>query len=141
MVRRFAEDLKDRFDISAPSVETDARLLSGGNLQRLILAREIASDPRLMVAVQPTRGLDVGAISTVHRLLLDQREAGSATLLISEDLDEILGLSDRLAVMYEGRIVGLFDAAEADVGEIGLLMTGGSLTPHAEPGASTELVS
>ena len=133
-MHRFADQLKDRFDIAAPSVDIDARLLSGGNLQRLILAREITSDPPLMVAVQPTRGLDVGAISTVHRLLLAQREAGSATLLISEDLDEVLGLSDRVAVMYEGRIVGLFDAADADVAEIGLLMIGGSATPHAEPG-------
>ncbi len=141
MVRRFADGLRESYEIAAPSVETDARLLSGGNLQRLILAREIASDPRLMVAVQPTRGLDVGAIATVHRLLLAQREAGSATLLISEDLDEVLGLSDRLAVMYEGRIVGLFDVAEADVAEIGLLMTGGSATAHAEPGVPTELVS
>jgi ABC-type uncharacterized transport system ATPase subunit len=141
MVRRYADGLKEGYDIVAPSIETEARLLSGGNLQRLILAREIASDPRLMVAVQPTRGLDVGAISTVHRLLLAQREAGSATLLISEDLDEVLGLSDRVAVMYEGRIVGLFDAADADVAEIGLLMTGGSSTAHAEPGSPAELVS
>ena len=141
MVHQFADRLRGEFDIAAPSVDVDARLLSGGNLQRLILAREIASDPRLMVAVQPTRGLDVGAIATVHRLLLAQREAGSATLLISEDLDEVLGLSDRIAIMYEGRFVGLFDAADADVGEIGMLMTGGSSTPHAEPGAPAELVS
>ena len=140
-VHRFADRLRERFDIAAPSVDTDARLLSGGNLQRLILAREITSDPTLMVAVQPTRGLDVGAIETVHRLLLAQREAGSATLLISEDLDEVMTLSDRIAVIYEGRIVGLFDAADADVTEIGLLMTGGASTPHAEPGSPAELVS
>jgi general nucleoside transport system ATP-binding protein len=79
-----------------------------------------------MVAVQPTRGLDVGAIETVHRLLLDRREKGAGILLISEDLDEILALADRVDVMYEGRIVGSFRAETADIHEIGLLMTGGS---------------
>ncbi|MEO8229440.1 MAG: heme ABC transporter ATP-binding protein, partial [Chloroflexota bacterium] len=112
--------------IAAPSIDTSARLLSGGNLQRLILAREIETQPRLMVAVQPSRGLDVGAIEAVHKILLERRAQGAATLLISEDLDEILALSDRVAVVYEGRVVGLFDAAAADVGELGLLMTGGS---------------
>ena len=92
------------------------RLLSGGNLQRLILAREIEAQPRLLIAVQPTRGLDVGAIESVHRLLLERRAAGAAILLISEELDEILALADRVDVMYEGRIVGSFpDASEADV--------------------------
>jgi simple sugar transport system ATP-binding protein len=139
-VRRFADRLREAYAIAAPSVETEARLLSGGNLQRLILAREIASAPRLLVAVQPTRGLDVGAIATVHRLLLEQREAGSATILISEDLDEVLALSDRIAVMYEGRIVGLIDAAAADVAEIGLLMTGGQPASQVEPIDATRLV-
>jgi simple sugar transport system ATP-binding protein len=124
-VRRAASRLKEAYAIAAPSIDTSARLLSGGNLQRLILAREIDTQPRLMVAVQPSRGLDVGAIEAVHRLLLDRRAQGAATLLISEDLDEILALSDRVAVLFEGRIVGLFDAGEADVAEIGLLMTGG----------------
>jgi simple sugar transport system ATP-binding protein len=132
-VRRFANRLRETYSIAAPSVDTEARLLSGGNLQRLILAREIASEPRLMVAVQPTRGLDVGAIATVHRLLLDQRAAGSATILVSEDLDEVLAVADRVAVMYEGRLVGLFDVADADVAEIGLLMTGGRSAPAAAP--------
>jgi simple sugar transport system ATP-binding protein len=100
------------------------RLLSGGNLQRLILAREISSQPRLLVAVHPTRGLDVGATEAVHRLLLEQREAGAAILLISEDLDEVLALSDRIAVMYEGQIVGEVRAEGADIEKIGLWMTG-----------------
>ena len=90
-----------------PSIDTQARLLSGGNLQRVILAREIESDPRLMIAVQPTRGLDVGAVETAHQLLLERRAAGAAILLISEELDELLALADRIAVLYEGRIVGL----------------------------------
>jgi len=139
-VRRLANRLREKYSIVAPSVETEARLLSGGNLQRLILAREIASEPRLMVAVQPTRGLDVGAIVTVHRLLLDQRQAGSATILISEDLDEILALADRVTVLYEGRLVGLFDAADADVAEIGMLMTGGTPSPAVAPGDATRIV-
>jgi ABC-type uncharacterized transport system ATPase subunit len=128
-VRRVTGKLKDDYQISAPSIDTSARLLSGGNLQRLILARELGAEPLLLVAVQPTRGLDVGAIESIHRLILERRAKGAATLLISEDIDEILALSDRVAVLYEGRVVGLFDAADADVGEIGLLMTGGGPEP------------
>jgi simple sugar transport system ATP-binding protein len=123
--RASATELKSSYEIAAPSIETQARLLSGGNIQRLILAREIESEPRLMIAVQPTRGLDVGAVETAHRLLMERRTAGAAILLISEDLDEVLGLSDRVAVMYEGRIVGIVDAVDADVTTIGLQMTGG----------------
>jgi simple sugar transport system ATP-binding protein len=128
--RRRARDLTTAYEVTAPSVDTEARLLSGGNLQRLIFAREISSGPTLMVAVQPSRGLDVGAVSTVHRLLLERRSAGAAVLLISEDLDEILAMSDRVAVIYEGRITGIVDSAAADLEELGLLMTG-----HASPGA------
>jgi simple sugar transport system ATP-binding protein len=124
--RDVASDLKDEYAIAAPSIDTAVRLLSGGNLQRLIFAREIATGPRVMVAVQPTRGLDVGAIEAVHRTLLDRRAAGTAILLISEDLDEILALADRIVVMYEGRIVGSFTSDEADIHEIGLRMTGGA---------------
>ena len=123
--RALAQGLKDEYSIAAPSIDTEARLLSGGNLQRLIFAREIETGPRLMVAVQPTRGLDVGAIESVHRVLLARREAGTAILLISEDLDELLSLADRIDVLYEGRMVGSFSAADADIHEIGLLMTGG----------------
>lgn len=128
--RERAEMLKTQYEVSAPSIRTQARLLSGGNLQRLILAREITSEPSCIVAVQPTRGLDVGAIETVHRLLLAQRDAGTAILLISEDLDEILLLADRVAVIYEGRISAVVDAPAADVHELGLLMTG-SAAPAA----------
>jgi simple sugar transport system ATP-binding protein len=132
--RTLAEEIKQEYAIAAPSVDTRARLLSGGNLQRLILAREIETEPSLMVAVQPTRGLDVGAIETVHRLLLDRREKGAGILLISEDLDEILALADRVDVMYEGRIVGSFAAETADIHDIGLLMTGGSADEAADEG-------
>jgi general nucleoside transport system ATP-binding protein len=124
--RTTATDLKASYEITAPSIDTEARLLSGGNIQRLILAREIESGPRLMIAVQPTRGLDVGAVESAHRLLMERRGAGAAILLISEDLDEVLALSDRIAVMYEGRIVGIEAAGTADIGRIGLLMTGGT---------------
>ena len=118
----FAKDLVDRYAIRTASLRTQARLLSGGNLQRLILAREIATDPTCILAMQPTQGLDVGAIETVHKLLLEQRAAGVATLLISEELEELLALSDRILVMYEGRIVGEVD--DGDVEQIGMLMTG-----------------
>ncbi len=118
----WASDLKHAYDIIAPSVDIPARLLSGGNLQRLILAREIATQPRMLVAVQPTRGLDVGAIEGVQRLLLAQRGAGAAILLISEELDELFALSDRVAVIYEGRIVG--ETATEDRDKVGLMMTG-----------------
>ena len=116
---------KTSFGIVTPSIETQARLLSGGNLQRLILAREIEAGPKVVIAAQPTRGLDVGAIEAVHRILLQRRAEGTAILLISEDLDEILALADRVDVMYEGWIAGSFDAATADIHKIGLLMTGG----------------
>lgn len=135
--RTAAGQLKDGYEISAPSIETQARLLSGGNIQRLILAREIESEPRLMIAVQPTRGLDVGAVELAHRLLLERRAAGAAILLISEDLDEILALSDRVAVLYEGRVAGVADAADTDIARIGLLMTGGMSGDHAPDPAVT----
>ena len=125
----FAKELKQAYDIIVPTVNTPVRLLSGGNLQRVILAREISGQPNFMVAVQPTRGLDVGAIEGVHRLLLTQREAGAAVLLISEELEELLSLSDRVYVIYEGKIMGevSVQSAEPDAGlieAIGLMMTG-----------------
>ncbi|MDP9482788.1 MAG: ABC transporter ATP-binding protein [Chloroflexota bacterium] len=124
--RRLAEKLTTQYSIAAPSVESEARLLSGGNLQRLILAREIERKPGLLVAVQPTRGLDVGAIENVHQLLLDRRAEGAAILLISEELDELLALADRIDVMYEGRIVGSFPPDSELIHDIGLRMTGGA---------------
>jgi ABC-type uncharacterized transport system ATPase subunit len=118
----FAKELKESYDIIVPSVETPARLLSGGNLQRVILARETSGKPDLMIAVQPTRGLDVGAIEGVQRLLLAQREAGAAILLISEELEELITLSDRILVIYEGQIMG--ETRDGDIEKIGLMMTG-----------------
>jgi ABC-type uncharacterized transport system ATPase subunit len=125
----FAKELKQAYDIIVPTVNTPVRLLSGGNLQRVILAREISGKPNFMVAVQPTRGLDVGAIEGVHRLLLTQREAGAAVLLVSEELEELLSLSDRVYVIYEGKIMGevkvkSMEPDESLIETIGLMMTG-----------------
>jgi simple sugar transport system ATP-binding protein len=125
-IERNAESLIREFKIMVSGKDATARTLSGGNLQKLILARELSGKPRLIVAVYPTRGLDVGATEYVRSLLLKQREEGAALLMVSEDLDEILSLSDKVAVMYGGEIVGTFPASEADVEEIGLMM-GGSL--------------
>lgn len=122
--RDHARKLKEAYHILAPGVRTEARKLSGGNLQKVILAREITTKPKLMVAMQPTRGLDVGAIESIQTLLLEQREAGTALLLVSEELDELLTLSDRIAVIYEGEIMGIVDAKDADIKDIGLMMTG-----------------
>ena len=107
-----------------PSRRTALKSLSGGNIQKLILARELSRDPRLLVAAQPTRGLDVSATEYVHRLLLRQREKGTATVLISEDLDEILALSDRVAVMHGGAIMGVVRREEVDIQALGLMMAG-----------------
>ncbi len=138
---RFANELKQAYDIIVPGVTTPVRLLSGGNLQRVILAREISGKPEFMVAVQPTRGLDVGAIEGVHRLLLTQREAGAAVLLISEELEELLALSDRVYVIYEGRIMGEMstDREEPDqslIEKVGLMMTGTPLDQILKEGAT-----
>jgi len=123
-MRFFAEDLIDGFDIATPGPETRVKFLSGGNLQKAILARELTACEGLLVAVHPTRGLDVGATETVRDLLLKQREEGTAVLLISEDLDELMEVSDRIAVMFEGEIVGIVPTEEADIDAIGLMMAG-----------------
>lgn len=140
--RKFAKELKEAYDIIVPTVDTPVRLLSGGNLQRVILAREISGHPNFMVAVQPTRGLDVGAIEGVHRLLLTQREADAAILLISEELEELLALSDRIYVIYEGKIMGevKVEGVEPDkslIDAIGLMMTGTPLEQIRKEGAAT----
>ena len=131
---RFARELKEAYDIIVPTVETPVRLLSGGNLQRVILAREISGRPAMMIAMQPTRGLDVGAIEGVHNLLLAQREAGAAVLLVSEELDELLSLSDRIYVIYEGKIMG--EVTDEDIETIGMMMTGTPLEQIHKQGAS-----
>jgi general nucleoside transport system ATP-binding protein len=124
-IRERAVELIRRYRIAAPGPSAPARLLSGGNLQKVVLAREFSGQPRLLLAASPTRGLDVGAIETVHGYLRGAAADGVAVLLLSEDLDEILALADRIVVMYEGRLVGETARAGASVEEIGLLMAGG----------------
>ena len=123
-IRDWARKLVKEFDIRTPSIETAARNLSGGNQQKIIVAREIASRPRVLLAAQPTRGVDIGAIEFIHRRLVAERDAGTAILLVSAELDEIRSLSDRIAVMYEGKIVSI-EPPDAPEERLGLLMTGG----------------
>jgi ABC-type uncharacterized transport system ATPase subunit len=122
--RDLAVDLVNRFDISTPTVDTAVRKLSGGNLQKVILAREISAQPKVLIAAYPTRGLDIGATENVRKILLDERNHGAAILLISEELDEIFSISDRIAVIYEGQIMGELASADADREAIGLMMAG-----------------
>ena len=114
------------YDVRTPSIRVLAGALSGGNQQKLVLARELGRDPELLVAAQPTRGLDVGAIEFVHRRILAERDNGKAVLLVSMELEEVMSLSDRILVMYEGRVVAEFAPGEADAERIGFFMTGGS---------------
>jgi simple sugar transport system ATP-binding protein len=123
-----AQDMVKKFDIRPQDCERVlARSLSGGNQQKVVIAREIENDPVLLVAVQPTRGLDVGAIEFVHKSLVAQRDKGRAVLLVSFELDEILDVSDRINVIYDGKIVGELDPAKTNENEVGLLMAGGSI--------------
>jgi len=124
-VRRYAEGLIGKYDIrSGQGPVTVTRSMSGGNQQKAIVAREIDKNPELLVAVQPTRGLDVGAIEYIHQQLVAQRDAGKAVLLMSLELDEVMDVSDRILVMYEGEIVGEFDPKVTTVDELGLYMVG-----------------
>jgi len=124
-VRQRAEELVARFDVRTASVEEPSSALSGGNQQKLVVARELSQGARLVVAAQPTRGVDVGAIEFIHRRLLAERDRGVAVLLVSAELDEVLALSDRVAVMRDGVIVAVLDAADATRRQVGLLMAGG----------------
>ena len=118
------EQLVKDFRVKTPSIETPVKNLSGGNIQKLILARELARNPDVLIAAQPTRGVDIGATEYIHQRLLKQCNEGTATLLISEDLDEVLALSDRIAVLYEGKIMGIVDRDETNAEELGLMMAG-----------------
>jgi simple sugar transport system ATP-binding protein len=124
-MRERAMGIIRRYDVKTPGPQTPARNLSGGNLQKLVLGREFADDPLVLIVAQPSRGLDVGAIETVHSYLRDAAARGVAILLMSEDLDEIRALSDRILVVYEGEIVGELPAGAASIEDIGLLMAGG----------------
>ena len=120
----YLESLIKKFSIKAPDSKAEISTLSGGNMQKLLMGRELVSNPEVIIASQPTRGLDVNAVEAIHTLLVDQRDKGSAILLISEDLDELFKLSNRLHVMYEGKIVKSFDIDNADINNVGLAMAG-----------------
>lgn len=123
-IDKHTDRLVQEFDVRTPSIYTEARALSGGNQQKAIIAREVDKNPEVLIAAQPTRGLDVGAIEFIHKRLVEQRNMGKAVLLISYELDEILQLSDRIAVIYEGKIVGEVDPEETNDQELGLMMAG-----------------
>jgi simple sugar transport system ATP-binding protein len=137
-MRQHAEQLIAAYQIKARP-DDRIRTLSGGNMQKVILARVLERNPKVIVVAQPTRGLDVGATEYVHGKLVEQRQRGAAILLISEDLDEILALSDRIAVIYEGEIQGVLLRADADAERLGLLMSGAHHTaaPPAAAGAGS----
>jgi len=124
------------FEIKTPSRQTPLRYLSGGNVQKLIMARELSRKPSVLIAAQPTRGVDIGSTEYIHQRLNTQRAEGTAILLISEDLDEVLNLSDRIAVMYEGRVMGIVDRQQATTEQLGLMMAGvaGDTSPDMSSG-------
>ena len=124
-IAKHAQRLVDRFSVKTPSLSTPTSSLSGGNIQKLIMARELDSNPNVILAAQPTRGVDIGAAEYIHSQLVEQRSNGVAILMISEDLDEILGLADRIAVMFDGKIVTIVERDSATREGLGLAMAGG----------------
>jgi simple sugar transport system ATP-binding protein len=122
-IRQNAEERVEEFDVRTPSVQHTASTLSGGNQQKVVLARELSRPLKLLIVAQPTRGLDVGSMEFVHSRIVAERDNGAAVIVISTELDEVLGLADRIGVMYRGKIIGEMPAG-ADPGEIGLLMAG-----------------
>ena len=130
--RRQATDLVKQYDVRTPSIDVDLSTLSGGNQQKVIAAREFNRDVQLVIASQPTRGIDVGSIEYIHSRIVEERDGGAAVLIVSSELDEVMALSDRLLVMFDGRIVGEFDPKATTNAEIGLYMLGSG----AESGAA-----
>jgi simple sugar transport system ATP-binding protein len=123
-IRRHCQELVAAFNVKTPSLDTPVRSLSGGNIQKAIMARELSGRPDVLLVAQPTRGIDVAASLYIHQRLVAQRDSGTATVIISEDLDEVLTISDRVLVMYEGRIIGSADPRSASREEIGMMMAG-----------------
>ena len=138
LIRTHSETLVSEYDIKTPDLETATGKLSGGNIQRLILAREITRQPKVLVAAYPTRGLDIGAAEYVHEMLLNARLAGMGIILISEELDEVQKLSDRVAVFFDGRIMDILPAEAADEKTLGLLMAGLCVVQEATSGKEVE---
>ncbi len=122
--REFCREMIERFDVRGGGPETETRLLSGGNMQKLIFGRNLSDAPRLLIAAQPTRGLDEGAIATVHEEILDARRRGAGVILISEDLDEVIALADRAQAIFKGRLSPSVDADHLDPRKMGLIMAG-----------------
>jgi simple sugar transport system ATP-binding protein len=133
-IKKFAEKAVSEFEIKTPGINVPVNSLSGGNLQKVLMARELARDPKVFVVHNPTRGLDIGATHYIHEQLIKQRDAGVGVLMISLDLDEILTVADRIAVIYEGKIMAVMDAKDADVDNIGLLMGGKLSGVYAKKG-------
>jgi simple sugar transport system ATP-binding protein len=122
--KRHAEELIQQYDIRTPSAQISASSLSGGNQQKLIVAREFARDTKLIVASQPTRGIDVGSIEYIHQRIVEERDEGAAVLIVSSELDEVMALADRILVMYRGKIVAEVAGSEATAADLGLYMAG-----------------
>jgi simple sugar transport system ATP-binding protein len=136
-VKKSGEKLAKEFDVRTPSIEYPASTLSGGNQQKVIVAREFTHSNTLLIASQPTRGLDVGSIQYIHGRIVAKRNEGAGVLLVSSELDEILALADRIAVMYQGKCVSVVDAKDATRERIGLLMAGAKDEPP-EPASAAE---
>ena len=134
-----ASTLMQKFDIRAPGPDMEAKKLSGGNQQKVILARSLWHDPTVLIAMQPTRGLDVGAASFIHKQIVGARDRGCAVLIISSELDEIIAISDVISVIYEGHIVETCLAAQTNLNRIGFLMAGGR--PEDAPSGPAEEIT
>jgi simple sugar transport system ATP-binding protein len=136
-IRKNADQLVKDYDVRTPSIWNQIENLSGGNQQKVIVAREFSRPNKLLLAAQPTRGLDVGSIEYIHKQIVRQRDEGAAVLIVSTELDEIFALADRIAVMYQGRIVDILDPGEATPEQLGLLMGGSrpeeGVTPPQDP--------
>ncbi len=127
LIHKHCLELIEEFDVRTPNEKVEARSLSGGNQQKLIVARELVRNPELLIASQPTRGVDVGAIEFIHKRLVEQRDQGKAVLLVSLELDEVMALADRIAVIYDGQIVGIVKGESATEKELGIMMAGGKV--------------
>lgn len=139
VMHEHAQELMQKFDIRAPAPDVQAKKLSGGNQQKVILARSLWKDPTLLIAMQPTRGLDVGAASFIHKQIVEARDRGCAILIISSELDEIMALSDVISVIHEGCIVETRPSAETNLNRIGFLMAGGK--PEDAPVGQAEVIT
>ena len=128
---KFTKDIKERFNVKMSSIYSPAKTLSGGNLQKLIIGREFSQEFQLLIIEDPTRGVDIGATEFIWKEILEIAKAGAAILLVSHDLTEIMSISDRIAVIYDGEITGILDADKAEENQIGLLMTGGKVRENA----------